>query len=169
VEQEEAAASTFDVLKKKDKMVVCRICKGDHWTLKCPYKDTLGGLAELASGMGAEGSGEGVADGDSAAAGTPGGGAGAGGAGAGSGKYVPPNLRGAAGAGLRRGEAMGGRPGGRGDDDATLRVTNVSDDTQDDDLKELFGRFGHVLRVYVGRDRVTNMPKGTAAQRDGDG
>ena len=23
-------------------MVTCRICKGDHWTTKCPYKDTLG-------------------------------------------------------------------------------------------------------------------------------
>ena len=24
--------------------VVCRLCKGDHFTAKCPYKDTLGGL-----------------------------------------------------------------------------------------------------------------------------
>lgn len=23
-------------------MVTCRICKGDHWTSKCPYKDSLG-------------------------------------------------------------------------------------------------------------------------------
>ena len=22
-------------------MVQCRICKGDHWTTHCPYKDTL--------------------------------------------------------------------------------------------------------------------------------
>jgi len=28
-------------------MVVCRICKGDHFTLKCPYKDTLGALADV--------------------------------------------------------------------------------------------------------------------------
>ena len=49
VEQDEEAASTFDVLKKKDKMVVCRLCKGDHWTLKCPYKDTLGAIADLAN------------------------------------------------------------------------------------------------------------------------
>ncbi len=24
--------------------VNCRICKGDHFTAKCPYKDTLGAL-----------------------------------------------------------------------------------------------------------------------------
>ena len=24
--------------------VSCRLCKGDHFTAKCPYKDTLGGL-----------------------------------------------------------------------------------------------------------------------------
>jgi len=24
--------------------VACRLCKGDHFTAKCPYKDTLGSL-----------------------------------------------------------------------------------------------------------------------------
>ena len=24
--------------------VVCRLCKGDHFTAKCPYKDSLNGL-----------------------------------------------------------------------------------------------------------------------------
>jgi len=24
--------------------VICRLCKGDHFTAKCPYKDTLAGL-----------------------------------------------------------------------------------------------------------------------------
>ncbi len=23
-------------------MVTCRLCKGDHWTSKCPFKDSLG-------------------------------------------------------------------------------------------------------------------------------
>jgi len=23
-------------------MVTCRVCKGDHWTSRCPYKDSLG-------------------------------------------------------------------------------------------------------------------------------
>lgn len=24
--------------------IVCRICQGDHFTAKCPYKESLGGL-----------------------------------------------------------------------------------------------------------------------------
>ncbi|KAK2510815.1 hypothetical protein Q9233_017405 [Columba guinea] len=31
---------------KGQKIVSCRICKGDHWTTRCPYKDTLGAHAE---------------------------------------------------------------------------------------------------------------------------
>ena len=34
-----------DPLRKlgaSQKMVSCRFCKGDHWSSKCPYKDTLG-------------------------------------------------------------------------------------------------------------------------------
>ena len=34
-----------DPLKKlaaTNKMVSCRYCKGEHWSSKCPYKDTLG-------------------------------------------------------------------------------------------------------------------------------
>lgn len=29
------------------KKILCRICKGDHFTTKCPYKDTLQPLDEL--------------------------------------------------------------------------------------------------------------------------
>jgi translation initiation factor 3 subunit G len=54
-----------------------------------------------------------------------------------------------------------GRPGGR-DDLPTLRVTNISEDTQENDLRDLFGGFGRVARVYVGRDRETGAGKGFA-------
>jgi hypothetical protein len=27
--------------------VACRICKGDHFTAKCPYKDSLAGLESI--------------------------------------------------------------------------------------------------------------------------
>lgn len=66
-----------------------------------------------------------------------------------------------AGASGRPGETMGGRPGNR-DDLPTLRVTNVSEDTSDQDLRDLFGAFGRVARVYVGRDRETGASKGYA-------
>jgi len=48
------------------------------------------------------------------------------------------------------------------DDLPTLRVTNISEDTQENDLRELFGGFGRVARVYVGRDRETGAGKGFA-------
>lgn len=48
------------------------------------------------------------------------------------------------------------------DDLPTLRVTNVSEDATDDDLRELFSRFGKVFRVYVGRDKETGIGKGYA-------
>jgi hypothetical protein len=74
-------------------------------------------------------------------------------------KYIPPSMRGVRGAG----ESMSrGGPGGSRDDLPTLRVTNISEDTQESDLRDLFGMFGRVARVYVGRDRETGAGKGFA-------
>jgi len=119
--------------------VVCRICKGAHFTAKCPYKDTLGGLEESTPNFD-----------DDAPSGTepaaaPGPSTG--------GKYVPPSMR-------NRGP--GERLTTTRDDLPTLRVTNISEDTQENDLRDLFGTFGRVARVYVGRDRETGIGKGFA-------
>ncbi|PPQ65792.1 hypothetical protein CVT26_000377 [Gymnopilus dilepis] len=131
--------------------VVCRLCKGDHFTAKCPYKDTLGGLENPPAGLDDDlGTGPDVP--------APAGPSGAAGAASG-GKYIPPSMRGAAGA-RGPGESMRG-PGNR-EDLPTLRVTNISEDTQENDLRELFGVFGRVARVYVGRDRETGAGKGFA-------
>ena len=95
----------------QDKKVKCRICSGDHFTARCPFKDTMapmdeGGLGGAAADL----------DGDGRATPDP-----AGGLGDGKTSYVPPHLRkGAGGAG----ERMGGKY--ERDDLATLRVTNVS-------------------------------------------
>lgn len=89
----------------KDKKVKCRICSGEHFTARCPFKDTMAPVDEPSAG------GEGGAE-DSPAAGA---------LGAGTSSYVPPHLRkGAAGGG----ERMAGKY--EKDDLATLRVTNVS-------------------------------------------
>ncbi|QRV82241.1 eukaryotic translation initiation factor 3 subunit G [Ceratobasidium sp. AG-Ba] len=120
------------------KKVLCRVCQGDHFTAKCPYKETLGLAADEAPPP---------EDGPSARPEAPTGN-----------KYVPPSMR--AGAGRGAGESMY-RSGNR-DDLPTLRVTNVSEDTQEDDLRELFSRFGRVQRVYIGRDRETGIGKGYA-------
>ncbi|PAV20423.1 translation initiation factor eIF3g [Pyrrhoderma noxium] len=124
--------------------VLCRMCKGDHFTARCPYKDSLAGLESVTpAGLDTPPAG----DEEAAPAGPP------------SGKYVPPSMR--AGAASRSGEAMG-RPGMNRDDLPTLRVTNVSEDTTDQDLRDLFSNFGRVVRVYIGRDRETGQGKGYA-------
>lgn len=112
--KDEAKDANANAMKEKlkDKTVKCRICNGEHFTARCPYKDTMApvgaeGGADVAAGMGDEPAPSSV-----------------GAAGAGKkGSYVPPALRGdRAAAG---GERMGGKYGER-DDLATLRVTNVS-------------------------------------------
>uniref|UniRef100_A0A8B9B9T5 Eukaryotic translation initiation factor 3 subunit G n=1 Tax=Anser brachyrhynchus TaxID=132585 RepID=A0A8B9B9T5_9AVES len=121
---------------KGQKIVSCRICKGDHWTTRCPYKDTLGPMQkELAEQLGLStgekeklpGEPEPVQAQQSK-----------------TGKYVPPSLRDGA---SRRGESM--QPNRRADDNATIRVTNLSEDTRETDLQELFRPFGSISRIYL--------------------
>jgi translation initiation factor 3 subunit G len=123
----------------KDAKIKCRICSGDHWTTKCPFKDT----------MAPEG---GDVPADMSESGTPEQGA----LGAGGSSYVPPHLRGRAGGG----EKMGGKF--ERDDLATLRVTNVSEFAEEQDLRDMFSRFGHVTRVFLAKDRETGRAKGFA-------
>lgn len=97
--------------KLKNMKVKCRICDGEHFTARCPFKDTMAPMGEDgAGGAGAGATADGSDDGQPKE----------GGLGTGGGGYVPPHLRkGAAGAG----ERMGGKY--ERDDLATLRVTNV--------------------------------------------
>jgi len=68
-------------------------------------------------------------------------------------KYIPPNLRPG---------AVSGRPRFDRDDANTLKVTNLSEDTTEDDIRELFRVFGHTTRVYLARDRQTGDSRGFA-------
>lgn len=97
--------------KLKDKKVKCRICDGEHFTARCPFKDTMAPMGE--DGVGAAGGAGGIDGGEEEEAK-------AGGLGTGGGGYVPPHLRKGAAA---SGERMGGKY--ERDDLATLRVTNV--------------------------------------------
>ncbi|GAA5870343.1 hypothetical protein JCM8547_006609 [Rhodosporidiobolus lusitaniae] len=133
--------------KLQDKKVTCRYCGGDHFTARCPYKDTLG--AALGESGGADGdappSDLPPSDDPSAAR-------------AAGGKYVPPSMRAGAG-GRGAGETMNS---GRAEF-PTLRVTNLSEDASDNDMWELFGRFanrGRISRIYVGKDQETGLCKG---------
>lgn len=72
-------------------------------------------------------------------------------------RYLPPHLRNREAKGA--GESM--RESKR-DDSATLRVTNLSEDVTENDIYDLFHRFGQIARVYLARDRETGVCKGFA-------
>ena len=83
-------------------------------------------------------------------------------------KYVPPGQRGAAGAaGGKSLESMAANieENGRKFDDRdqnTIRVTNISEDTTEADLQDLFSPFGRISRVYLAKDRETMQSRGFA-------
>ncbi|OBZ90358.1 Eukaryotic translation initiation factor 3 subunit G [Choanephora cucurbitarum] len=146
----------------KTKNIACRICKGEHFTSKCPYKDTMQPMDEIASTI------EAVKldslDAAAAAAASP---SLESVSGSGPTKYTPPHLRNKAAGGAPA--TNGGAPTGESmrseqkrDDSATLRVTNLSEDVTDNDIYDLFSRFGSIARVYLARDRETNLCKGFA-------
>merc|ERR1711981_381122 len=126
--------------QKVGSVVVCRICgmTGDHWTLKCPNKEK-------------------IASGKMQPIGNPGGSAGdAPLGGMSSGKYVPPSVRNADGTRMLD-TSMAHR-----DDSNTLRVSNLSEETRESDLQELFRAFGPINRLYLAKDRETQASRGFA-------
>lgn len=72
-------------------------------------------------------------------------------------KYVPPSMR---EGGNRKGDMM---TMGRSKDEAnTIRVTNLPEDIQDGDIRELFHQFGRISRIFLARDKYTGHSKGFA-------
>eukprot|EP00262_Sarcandra_glabra_P021015 TRINITY_DN860_c0_g1_i1.p1 TRINITY_DN860_c0_g1~~TRINITY_DN860_c0_g1_i1.p1 ORF type:complete len:303 (+),score=54.93 TRINITY_DN860_c0_g1_i1:60-968(+) len=116
-------------------LMVCRTCgkKGDHWTSKCPYKD----LAPQAEGF--------VDRPSTSETAAPA-------SGASKATYVPP--------GMRAGAERSGTEMRRRNEENSVRVTNLSEDTREPDLLELFRTFGAVSRVYVAVDQKTGMSRG---------
>lgn len=47
-------------------------------------------------------------------------------------------------------------------DDCVVRVTNLSEETTEDDLGNLFGKIGKVDRIFLARDKETHKSKGYA-------
>ena len=121
-------------------LLVCRICgkKGDHWTSKCPYKDLAASkgltVGEKLDESGGGGSGD-----------------------VRKGGYVPPSMR----SGAKGGESMGDSMR-KPRDENSIRVTNLSEDTREQDLQELFRPFGAVTRIYVAFNRETGESRGFA-------
>ncbi|XP_011301183.1 eukaryotic translation initiation factor 3 subunit G [Fopius arisanus] len=145
-EENKTEDESLDKLKSMgDKGIVkCRNCNGDHWTSKCPYKDTV-----LAGGK--------VPD-DKKPPSRPGAPEPAPPAGgeAQKGKYVPPSMR---DGGNRRGDSMQMQ---RRDDTTAIRISNLSESTNEADLEELVKPFGVIQKQYLAKDRNTNLCKGFA-------
>ncbi|PWA99498.1 eukaryotic translation initiation factor 3G1 [Artemisia annua] len=116
-------------------LMVCRTCgkKGDHWTSRCPYKDLAPSPDSLMDKP--PGSDQVVQSGSI------------------KGAYVPPSMR--AGA-----ERPAGSDMRRRNEENSVRVTNLSEDTREPDLLELFRTFGPVSRVYVAIDQKTGVSRG---------
>lgn len=150
--------SALDVLKEKSKGVVkCRICKEDHWTTNCPYKETLGPLRDSLAGKDVDKEDE---VGGPGLTGGPGATASASNVTSG-GKYIPPSRRGGEGGARDRiGESMPDRR--KNEDTYAIRVSNVSANATEMDLQELFKPFGNIARIFLAKDRNTGECKGFA-------
>ena len=76
------------------------------------------------------------------------------------GTYVPPSMRpGRAGA---AGPGGGSSMHGERDVSCTVRVTNISENTREEDLRDLFRGFGAISRCYLALDKVkTKTPFAT--------
>ncbi|KAJ2560044.1 translation initiation factor eIF3 subunit g [Coemansia sp. RSA 1933] len=136
----------------KPTRILCRVCRGDHFTAKCPYKDTLvsvEGIIEGATGGDTDGAGASAA---LAAAG----GEKAGGSSEGASSYVPPHMR----AGAAKGPGVDFRE--RRDERPTIRITNLSEDVREGDVKELCQPFGQTSHTFVPLHRDTGKCKGYA-------
>jgi translation initiation factor 3 subunit G len=48
------------------------------------------------------------------------------------------------------------------DEGNTIRVTNISEETTEADLQELFAHYGRISRVYLAKDRDTMISRGFA-------
>ncbi len=138
-----------DVKEDKGPVVTatCRFCGGKgHWTLRCPNRTgppPSGSMPPMEETSGEETSVPASAAASSASAST--------------GKYVAPHGRpGAKPSGAAAGFSRGG------DDFTTVRVSNLSLDTTETDLQDLFRPFGSTTRIFLAKDRQTNTSRGFA-------
>jgi translation initiation factor 3 subunit G len=132
-EEEKEDQGGLEKLSQQTSVVVCRNCgETGHWTLKCPKRNELGPYASSAAPTVSAT----TADTTAAPSAT-------------TGKYIPVHAR--AGATM---------PSHR--EDYSVRVTNISPDTTESDLTDLFRRCGHPNRVYLAKDRNTGISRGFA-------
>jgi len=153
-EADKEEQSELDKLKASVKgNVKCRICKMDHWTKECPYKDDLGAIKDQLAALEKDAGGAAPGQEPEPSLALPQNT---------TGKYIPPSRRGLDSAprpGMDR-PGMGGRE--RRDDTAAVRVSNLPETTSDQDIKDLFSKIGNIARIFLAKDKIENKCKGFA-------
>lgn len=131
--EEEEAKEQSRASKISIQTIRCRTCGGDHYTSKCPFKDTLGAGPSASAPAEAES----AADAN------------------GPGRYVPRHMRVGADGKLPSREDR--------DDSTTLKVSQLNSFVDEDMLRnELLARFGPLQRVTIVRNRETGDSRGFA-------
>ena len=74
-----------------------------------------------------------------------------------TGKYIPPMLK--EGANKKGEMAFSSKSK---DEPNTIRVTNLPEEIQDSDIRDLFSPFGRIVRIYLAKDKYTGRSKGFA-------
>ena len=59
----------------------------------------------------------------------------------------------------KRGIELSSRPK---DENNTIRITNLPEETQDSDIRDLFKDFGRITRIFLAKDKATGNSKGFA-------
>lgn len=134
-EEEESSSASLTI--------VCRNCgKAGHWTLKCPF----GKIDKLPFGS-TEPEKSFDQPPSSSSLGGPG-------------RFQPSSLRGR----IEGGDRDLGTARDRNErvETATIRVSNLSEDTRESDLSDLFRRFGPISRLFLAKDKKTGLSKGFA-------
>ncbi|BHF70001.1 Eukaryotic translation initiation factor 3 subunit G [Sparganum proliferum] len=136
-------------IAKPKQAVTCRTCKGAHFSHQCPNKSDLEAILALQSKFQDPAVAEAEEKARLAAAGPlpviPD---------ASSGRYIPPALR--------AGAAPLPMPSRKLLDGYSIRVTNLPENTNEDDLRDIFGRFGQVIRIYPAKNKKTQLNRGFA-------
>ncbi|SCU89056.1 LANO_0D03796g1_1 [Lachancea nothofagi CBS 11611] len=142
--------------KGGEKLITCRICGGNHYTMHCPFKDTMGD-ASAANGGGAGAGSDPAISGESNADIV------SGGVDDIAGKYVPPSRRIGARDPSSNNNFDAYRDQRERDDAKTLKIMQLNENADENTLRyELLFPFGRIPKVVVVRNRETGRSRGIA-------
>lgn len=137
---------------------VCRRCGGGHWTLSCPLKDLQPMMTGGSSASGTSSSTPNTGNNGSSSP-NP---SSSGSSGTTSGnKYIPPSQRG----NNTNDSSNNGKQETPLEELTQLRVSNLSDEVDENDLQSLFEPFGRIDKIHLAMDHATNRSRGFAFVR----